>query len=75
MRAVRVTAITLVIVILAVLSGCRKLSPADTIRYTADDSYYLQDSDESDLYLLKDGFETELERLGLIGKTELLVAP
>lgn len=40
-----------------------------------DGSYYLQDSDESDLYLLKDGFETELESFGLIGKTKGLVTP
>lgn len=35
-----------------------------------DGSYYLQDAWDSDLYLLKDGFETELARLGLIGRTE-----
>lgn len=40
-----------------------------------DGNYYLQDSHESDLYLLKDGFETELERRGLIGRTESLVTP
>ncbi|MGN0492816.1 MAG: hypothetical protein ACI4F7_04135 [Acutalibacteraceae bacterium] len=40
-----------------------------------DGSYYLQDSNLSDLYLLKDGFETELERLGLIGRTERLITP
>lgn len=40
-----------------------------------DGNYYLQDSDESDLYLIKDGFETELERLGLIGRSERLVTP